>query len=200
VERKREDDANPADTSKPQNEQLSGRNEGTDKPPGAQGTPGRNHPWYTPVGGERGGADTGRQTDAVSRGDLQQQPEAVARNRSAELQAALKSDQRGRVTMASGVLESSDGQRQLVSGTSEHLRSGRPYVRPEVAEAMGPRAETVARGTGHAEQNIVSHARENGMKVVSVGAGRPVCGDCVKAIEGAGGTVASPKKREEQGG
>ncbi len=143
----------------------------------------------------RPSSEVARKTDVPSQKDLQERPEMVARSRSAELQGALGERQKNHVTMASGVLANKDGSRQLVSATSEHTRKGEAYVRPEVVEAMGSETKkSFVSGSRHAEQNIVAYAKENDMKVVTVGAGRPVCPECVKSIEGAGGTVASPKK------
>lgn len=204
-QRRHDDETNPPEATR----EVGGRAAGTaDTPPGARGSPGRNHPWEAATGGERAEARPSAEASARSprtdsadatvagRRDLYERPEIAARDRATELQAALKPDQQGRVTMASGVVEAPDGSRHLVAGTSEHRRDGRAYVRPEVAEAMGPRAEPVANGTRHAEQNIVSYANDSNVKVVTIGAGRPVCGECATAIESAGGRVATPKKQE----
>ncbi len=58
------------------------------------------------------------------------------------------------------------------------------YLRPGVTLQSG---EKVVAGAGHAEADIVSYANANGLKVVSVGATRPVCNSCQDIITPTGG-------------
>lgn len=52
--------------------------------------------------------------------------------------------------------------------------------------------EKVVVGTGHAEADIVSYANANGLKVVDIGATRPVCASCQNVIETTGANVSTP--------
>lgn len=133
---------------------------------------------------------TDQQDENLGDRDLYENPEGAAHARATELQGMLGEGQRGRVTMGTGVVEDINGTRQMVIGTSED--DG--YLRPEVRDSVRESGQTVAPGEKHAEQNIVDWAQENDQKVVTVGAGRPVCDECVDAIEDAGGTVASPRR------
>jgi filamentous hemagglutinin len=54
--------------------------------------------------------------------------------------------------------------------------------------------ETLAAGPGHAEADIASYARQNGLRLIEVGATRPICTTCAGAIEGAGATAVTPLK------
>lgn len=138
-----------------------------------------------------GGQEPPDQQDKRDDRDLYENPEAAAHARATELQGMLGEGRRGRVTMGAGVIEDASGTRQMVLGTSE--RNG--YIRPELEDAITDSGQTVVPGnTRHAEQNIVNWAQNNDQRVVAVGAGRPVCDDCVSSIEGAGGTVASPRR------
>ncbi len=91
--------------------------------------------------------------------------------------------------MSAGVVEDAAGNRIVVVGTSEP----NGYLRPGVSDALRT-DEVVVGGAGHAEANIVAWADANGYSVVSVGAGRPHCPNCVDAITGAGGSTASPRR------
>ncbi len=113
-------------------------------------------------------------------------PVNVANLRASSLQKALPQGSQGRVTMAAGVVEDTSGFRQVLIGTSEPYG----YIRPTVRPLINPN-ETVVTGIGHAEENIVNWAQANNQRVISVGAGRPICTDCARLIEDAGGIVAS---------
>jgi filamentous hemagglutinin len=89
--------------------------------------------------------------------------------------------------MGAGVLEDASGNRITVVATSEP----RGYLRPGVKLRPG---EVVVRGTGHAEEDIVAWAAEHGYRLVSIGAGRPVCPTCAGRIAGSGGSAATPLK------
>jgi filamentous hemagglutinin len=89
--------------------------------------------------------------------------------------------------MGAGVLEDASGNQIRVISTSEP----NGYLRPGVTTNPG---EILIRGTGHAEADIVAYAQANGYRVVTVGAGRPICGPCATAITGSGGTPATSLK------
>lgn len=89
--------------------------------------------------------------------------------------------------MGAGVVRDAAGNEIRVISTSEP--GG--YLRPGVSLEPG---EIVIRGTGHAEADIVAWAAENGYEVVTIGAGRPICVPCATAIDGSGGTAATPLK------
>jgi len=91
--------------------------------------------------------------------------------------------------MGVGVVEDASGVRQVVIGTSEP----HGYLRLGVSAALKP-GEIVVPGLGHAEANIVNWATQHGQRVIAVAAGRPVCPDCVRLIEIAGGIVASSRR------
>ncbi|MFB0535685.1 MAG: hypothetical protein ACETWR_11975 [Anaerolineae bacterium] len=116
-------------------------------------------------------------------------PTGVARSRATALQNALPEGSRGRVTMGVGVVEDASGVSRVVIGTSEP----HGYLRPGVSAALKP-GEIVVPGLGHAEANIVNWAIQNGQRVIVVAAGRPICPNCVRIIEIAGGIVASPRR------
>jgi hypothetical protein len=150
---------------------------------------------------EDGPARWSERGDVITPRDLYESPIKMAHERASELQGQLGDASRGYATIAVGVLEGKDGKRELAVASNATNKSGDAYLRQELWDAMSPaqltsNIEFVVPGTSvHAEQKIVDYARENGQKVVAVGAGRPVCDECVKAIEGADGIVASPKKR-----
>jgi filamentous hemagglutinin len=89
--------------------------------------------------------------------------------------------------MAAGVLQAPDGSYVSVVSTSEP--GG--YLRPGVTVNSD---EVVISGTGHAEADIVNWAEQNGYRVVTIGAGRPICPSCAGAIAGSGGSPATPLK------
>lgn len=106
-----------------------------------------------------------------------------------ELRDAIPAAQRGRITMAVGIAEDASGARSVLIGTSEP----RGYLRPGVTLAPG---ETLAPGPGHAEMGIVDQTQQNGLRLLEVGATRPICPDCARAIDGAGARTVTPRKQE----
>lgn len=107
--------------------------------------------------------------------------------RAAELRNAIPAAQQGRITMGVGLAEDASGATQVLIGTSEP----RGYLRPGVTLNPG---ETLVRGSGHAEANIVNYAQENGLNLLEVGATRPICPACAAAIEAAGAKPVTPLK------
>lgn len=107
--------------------------------------------------------------------------------RVAQLQEAIPLAQQGRITMGVGLAEDANGVRQVLIGTSEPMG----YLRPGVTLNPG---EILAPGLGHAEQDIINFAQQNGLNLLEVGATRPICPSCASLIKGAGATPATPLK------
>lgn len=123
-------------------------------------------------------------------GDVdRERPEDLARRRAGELQDQLPEGARTRVTMAVGIAEAAGGDQTTVVGTSEP----RGYLRPGVTLNEG---EVVAPGRGHAEADIVTWAEQREQKVLTVGAGRPICTPCAEEIRRADAVPATPLKED----
>jgi filamentous hemagglutinin len=114
-------------------------------------------------------------------------PGTTVQSRVDELRASIPENSKGRVTMAAAVVEDSAGQRAVLIGTSEP----RGYLRPGVELRPG---ERVVAGSGHAEADIVSHATANELKIISIGATRPVCPECQQAILPTRAEIVTPLK------
>src|SRR6218665_2945876 len=108
-------------------------------------------------------------------------------NRQSRRTAALPSAQQGRITMGVGLAEDASGAPRVLIGTSEP----RGYLRPGVLLKSG---ETLAPGLGHAEADIVNFTQQNGLRLLEVGATRPICPSCAAAIEEAGAVTVTPLK------
>jgi hypothetical protein len=113
---------------------------------------------------------------------------SLARSRADELQAALPDGSRGRVTMGVGVGEDAAGNIRVVVGTSEP----NGYLRPGVGPLR--EGEELAAAFGHAEDDIVNYMRGNGIRPITVAAGRPICPDCAGILDDAGALPGSPLK------
>jgi filamentous hemagglutinin len=87
--------------------------------------------------------------------------------------------------MAVGLAEDASGAERILIGTSEP----RGYLRPGIDLVQG---ETLAPGLGHAEADVVSFAQQNGMRLLQVGATRPICSSCASLIEAAGAVPVGP--------
>ena len=91
-----------------------------------------------------------------------------------------------RMTYAVAVADDSLGCSHKLISSSE----GRQKVRPDVRmlapvrsdEIVVPGPGTVEYDQGHAEYNIVSIVMSEGWKLRSIGATRPICGSCLRAI------------------
>lgn len=114
-------------------------------------------------------------------------PSNLVQNRVSEIQSQIPANSQGRITMGVAVVEDTNGVRSVLVSTSEP----RGYLRPGVSLQEG---EKVVVGTGHAEADIVSYANANGLKVVDIGATRPVCASCQNVIEPTGANVSTPLK------
>jgi len=89
--------------------------------------------------------------------------------------------------MAVAVVEDSNGVRSILVSSSEGAYV-RGAVRP-VVESMGAQ---VVGGTGHAEANIIAHAQANNLRVIDIGATRPVCVPCQDVINPTGANISTP--------
>jgi filamentous hemagglutinin len=65
-------------------------------------------------------------------------------------------------------------------------------LRPGVTLKPG---ETMVAGTGHAEADIIAYAKANNLKVIDIGATRPVCGPCQDVIGPIGANISTPLKK-----
>jgi len=74
-------------------------------------------------------------------------------------------------------------------GAGGHEVAG--YLRPGVTLAPG---ETLAPGLGPAEADVVNFAQQNGLRLLEVGATRPICPNCATLIERAGAQPVTPLK------
>ena len=118
-----------------------------------------------------------------------ERPDELAKRRANELQEQLPEGARGRVTMAVGITEATGGEQTTVVGTSEP----RGYLRPGVTLNEG---EVIAPGRGHAEADIVHWAEQREHKVLTVGAGRPICPPCAEHIRRVDAEPATPLKED----
>jgi len=89
--------------------------------------------------------------------------------------------------MSAAIVEDANGVRSTLIGTSEP--GG--YLRPGVQLKPG---EIVIPGACHAEQDIVNYAKANNLKVIEIGATRPICPSCASAIKSTGGAATTPLK------
>jgi filamentous hemagglutinin len=89
--------------------------------------------------------------------------------------------------MGVAVVEDANGTRSVLVSTSEP----RGYLRPGVTLKPG---ETMVAGTGHEEADIIAYAKANNLKVIDIGATRPVCGPCQDVIGPTGANISTPLK------
>ena len=121
------------------------------------------------------------------RGPAYDDPSSLVQSRVDELTAQIPENSKGRITMGVAVVEDANGARSVLVSTSEP----RGYLRPGVTLQSG---EQVVAGTGHAEADIVAYAQANGLRIVDIGATRPVCASCQSAIAPTGANVSTPLK------
>ncbi|WHQ76811.1 hemagglutinin repeat-containing protein [Pantoea sp. Lij88] len=138
------------------------------------------------MGGIIAGGAKGAGT-SLERGLAYDNPSNLIQSRVSEIQSQIPANSQGRITMGVAVVEDANGVRSVLVSTSEP----RGYLRPGVSLQEG---EKVVVGTGHAEADIVSYANANGLKVVDIGATRPVCASCQNVIEPTGANVSTPLK------
>ena len=108
-------------------------------------------------------------------GPLYKKPSQVVKGRVNQLKCQIPGAQKGRITMSVAVVEDADGARSVLVSTSEP--GG--YLRPRVTLKRG---ESLVPGAGHAEENIIAYASDNKLKVIDIGATKPVCVRCQDAI------------------
>ena len=108
-------------------------------------------------------------------------------NRVAELRATIPVAQQGRITMGVGLAEDANGVKQILIATSEP----RGYLRPGVTLKSG---EILVKGTGHAEVDIVNYTLQNNLKLLEIGATRPICSQCFSVIDSIDAATVTPLK------
>ena len=83
-----------------------------------------------------------------------------------------------------GVARDNQGNLHYIVGSSEGS-----YLRAGVSLNPG---EILAPGSGHAEENIIREAQQQGWQIITIGAGRDPCPYCADNLFNAGGTPATP--------
>ncbi|MBX9725180.1 MAG: hypothetical protein K2X81_27500 [Candidatus Obscuribacterales bacterium] len=121
------------------------------------------------------------------------EPEKLISERIEELKEQIpKKAQDFGTTMAAAVAEDSEGKRYVLISTSEkgdHLRRG---VTLNEGETLVEGA-----GDGHAEIKIKNYIEDKKLKLVTIGATRPICEDnCEPQLKPMGTTFATPLKSE----
>ena len=103
------------------------------------------------------------------------------------LKEAIPLAQQGRITMAAGLAEDANGVRTILVGTSE----AGGYLRPGVVLQPG---QVLAPGLGHAEIDILNYANRNGLRLLEIGATRPICAACIGPLQESGALLVTPLK------
>ncbi|WP_269245861.1 hemagglutinin repeat-containing protein [Rhizobium sp. AG207R] len=138
--------------------------------------------------GQGGGGSGNPGNTSVKTGALFDNPSAAVTSRVSELLDQIPANSKGRITMGVAVVEDAAGNRQILISTSEP----NGYLRPGVSLKDGETLISGPRGS-HAEADIVRYAQQNGLKIVDIGATRPVCAGCQSVIPG-GTTISTPLK------
>ncbi|GAJ96495.1 hypothetical protein RRH01S_22_01050, partial [Rhizobium rhizogenes NBRC 13257] len=138
--------------------------------------------------GQGGGGSGNPGNTSVKTGALFDNPSVTVTSRVSELLDQIPANSRGRITMGVAVVEDAAGNRQILISTSEP----NGYLRPGVSLKDGETLISGPRGS-HAEADIVRYAQQNGLKIVDIGATRPVCAGCQGVIPG-GTTISTPLK------
>jgi hypothetical protein len=129
------------------------------------------------------------ETNSMMRAAIGEANQAVSLlGRLNELKASIPAGSSGRITMSAAIVEDSAGNRFTLIGTSEP--GG--YLRPGVTLKPG---EIMVSGIKHAEQDLVQYANTNGLRIVQIGATRPVCQTCANAINPTNATIITPLKK-----
>lgn len=98
---------------------------------------------------------------------------------------------RKRKTIAVGIGRDSKGIYRVVVGTSDDYG----YMRPALRKTINANHERTALGyTGDAEIQILKYMKDWGLRPITIGASRPICPSCAKAIADARATPATPLK------
>lgn len=120
--------------------------------------------------------------------------ERAARTQAAALQGMLPKIVRERyVTMGVGIGRDSSGALRVVVGQSGRAGPLHPAVR-EAVQKSGAIVARGPKGKADAEIRILEHMAANGLRPVTVAAGRPICPQCAAAIARARATAASRLK------
>lgn len=94
------------------------------------------------------------------------------------LKLVIPADSERRITMAVGLVERPDGTRFMIVATSEEGVKITP-LRGDAKALVASWDDAVPiPGAGHAEMDIVNYAKNNDLKLVQIGATRPVCRQC----------------------
>ncbi|GIW80329.1 MAG: hypothetical protein KatS3mg105_2136 [Gemmatales bacterium] len=120
------------------------------------------------------------------RGRFSKNPSQVVTTRVGELRAAIPTAQQGRITMGVAVVEDANGVRSVLVSTSEP----RGYLRPGVT--LRPGENDGCWNRPHAEADIIAYAEANNLRVIDIGATRPVCVPCQNAINPTGANISTP--------
>lgn len=131
----------------------------------------------------------GANTAAVigERAAVYSNPSQLVQSRVDDFLSQIPANSLGRITMGVAVVEDANGVRSVLVSTSE----SRGYLRPGVSLQTG---EKVIPGTGHAEADIVTYASANGLKIIDIGATRPVCPGCQNVIVPTGANITTSLK------
>jgi len=119
-------------------------------------------------------------------------PSENVSSRVADFLMQIPENSRGRITMGVAVVEDSSGARKILVSTSEP----NGYLRPGVTLQPG---EVKVPGTGHAEADIVAYAKNNGLKILDIGATRPVCENCHNVLKPTNANISTPIKQRKKG-
>ena len=112
---------------------------------------------------------------------VEEYPLQTVEERAKDIHAALPEATQRRTTTAVGEVMNPDGTKVILVGTSEQR------LRPAQRQVLKPN-EIEVKGLGHAEQTILNYAKEHDQQVITIGASRPICLNCEKAIREAGAT------------
>ncbi len=108
--------------------------------------------------------------------------------RAKEIHSALSEVTQTKTTTAVAEVVNEGGDVSFLVASSEKR------LRPAQRAALNSN-ETAVTGTGHAEVTAMNAAKANGLKVLRVGASRPICNGCERAIIANDAIPASPLKR-----
>lgn len=118
-------------------------------------------------------------------------PSEMVVERIAELTAAILENSRSRITLAIAVVEDAQGIRSVLLGTSEkygYLRG----IEPQAGETV------IAGPKQHAEIDLLDYAKLKNLKVIDIGATRPICEDCAGRIKETEAHISTPLKEAEK--
>jgi filamentous hemagglutinin len=94
------------------------------------------------------------------------------------------------MTMAVAVAVDEEGARVVLVSTSEP----RGYLRSGVSLDPG---DVLVAGLGHAERDAVEYCQRLSLRLLAIGATRPICPECADVIRLMGAEIATPLKAGE---